>query len=104
VRGRPWAETTADAHGLQRLEKWKDAIARDLGWEKWLQGIDDGNAFGLGEQMAHAMIGRECGRDNLHKWWMDNLPDHTGRMYESAFIKGFVEGALDVWYEVKEWL
>jgi hypothetical protein len=93
--GRSWAEDTAEADQLERLERLK-ADSQD--WDRIFE-KDNSPAEGLA-----TVFDPDCGKG---RWtyeddWKNILGDDgTSRIDQPAFVRGFAEGALSVWNEVK---
>jgi hypothetical protein len=98
--GKEWAESTATARHLKRLEAFKKEIDRSgLRWETWFDG-NDRDAFCPGEKLADIIEGGDLGRNGMHEFWVNDLGDDK-MITEAAWLRGFCEGALDVWEAVQ---
>jgi hypothetical protein len=98
--GTAWANNQATYAHLQRLfELFCEASP---GWETWFN--RSGGAFSVGERLADVLLGAE-GKSRYARtgFWQGVLdPDDRKRMNESLFVRGFADGALDVWVQVKD--
>lgn len=91
--GREWAEKRATPRELRRLESfWHDVDDWDL------HASDD--AFSPGERLAEMISGVEMDRHAMHGWWLDVIDGEPWT--DTKWIKGFCEGALEVWEEVED--
>ena len=97
--GREWVEDRAEADELIRLERWK----AKMGWE-WAQFFaDDPNgAYSVAELVVFVIWPEDDGdRSNAQSFWEGVLGDDISTADDPQFVKGFIEGALDLWDQVK---
>lgn len=108
--GKTWASNQAEAAELQRLEEWTEG---DFGvgwtWDDHLMAERDPNAaFGDGHHLAERIsggTGENFGRRDGELFWANILGDREADLsFDAAFLVGFVEGALEVWGQVKDQL
>jgi hypothetical protein len=100
--GREWVKDLAEADELMCLERWKAAF----GWE-WDRFFTDdfSNAYSEAEQVAFAVWPEHDGdRRMADEFWEQVLGDDISATHHPQFVKGFVEGALALWDEVKDQL
>jgi hypothetical protein len=100
--GREWAGDTAEADDLQRLERWKERC----GWE-WGECFDNDPRRSC--TVADLVAQNIWPDDDLtlpssDEFWEQALGDNTSAKDNPSFVKGFVEGALALWDEVKDQL
>jgi len=98
--GREWAKGQAEADDLERLSGFRRGI-RDLEWDDFFCMPDGSSAYGPEEIVFFAMVGNDDNDRNAASdfWEMVTGRDQTPR---SAFVRGFVEGAVEIWDEVKD--
>lgn len=85
--GQVWAKDYADFRDLQRVERFCESNDNDYSWVHIYYVISD-------------VDNRVDAREPLEFW-----EQHTGIMEPSdGMVKGFIEGALEVWQKVKEHL
>jgi hypothetical protein len=97
--GREWAGDTAEADDLQRLERWKERC----GWE-WEQCFDNNptRSCTVAELVAENVWPDEDRNvPPANEFWERALGEDTSETDNPSFVKGFVEGALALWDEVK---
>lgn len=100
--GKEWAEQTASKGQLKRLARFRASLeGQQHGWNDWFT-TTAGNAFSPGELLAQEIDGKEkvTDRFDMNRFWSDILDD-TEKIDDDSFAKGFAEGALAVWDEVK---
>jgi hypothetical protein len=88
--GREWAGDTAEAEELQRLESFAEDRVQYRDWDANL--------------VVSAVWPDEDDRYAVENFWEQALGDNTSAKDDSSFVKGFVEGALALWHEVKKQL
>jgi hypothetical protein len=100
--GQAWAKNSAEAEELARLAAFHDSCQRNSwGWEGFFQMPEGCSAYSAAEQIAFQIIGEDqCpGREEASDFWESVA--HQGRP-PGEFVRGFAEGALDVWGQVKD--
>jgi hypothetical protein len=104
--GREWAGDTAEADELQRLERWSAETRQHWGWDKL---FTEGN--GSDSPVAELVVSTvwpdadgNYGYSSVQDLWEQALGDNTSAKDDPSFVKGFVEGALALWDEVKDQL
>jgi hypothetical protein len=90
--GRQWAAYTAEARELERLENFAEDT-RQGQCQDW-----DANLVG------EAIRPEEDDGYAIENFWEQALGDNTSAKDNPSFVKGFVEGALALWGEVKKQL
>lgn len=97
--GREWASDMAEAAELERLERFLDDQSSQTGdWDWWFEDADTSTA----EALSNA-IGGEDGWDAV-EFWERAVGDFRGNpdMSDGSYLRGFAEGAINLWDEVKE--
>lgn len=99
--GRDWATRYADFPELQRLSAWWDRSSEDDREATFTTG--DTDAFGSGAYIATIITGEDRpNRALVDEFWDQALGDDDNRRFNDGFVRGFVDGALSVWEEVKD--
>lgn len=103
--GKKWAEESAEASELQRLEDLRDELESQPqhDWDDYFDlseprvyGPDEGLYFAL-----HPEVGKD--RRAAEDFWQSIAGDSVRESANAgAFLMGFTEGALDVWSSVKD--
>jgi hypothetical protein len=103
--GREWAKDHAEAIQLERLDAYTEG---DFGigctWQEWLEDpAPEDSAFGNDHHLAEALSENPESFDRADG---DGFWEFVGASDEErssgSFLVGFVEGALEVWNEVKD--
>lgn len=98
--GEKWAMEEAEVRDLRSLERFRKGI-RDHEWSDYFEAGE--SAFTPAEQLAMAILGDAAGRGEAADFWEGEAGDDWEAITDSAaYLKGFAEGALDVWREVKD--
>ncbi len=99
--GQDWAKQRAEAHELERLEK---LVYPSEGWEVLL--IDTPNqAFSTAEIVFFAIFPDANGdRRAAECFWTDESGFEDYRSVTTDFVRGFGEGAIELWDSVKDQL
>ncbi len=99
--GRTWATEHAEFNELHNLSEWWDTASED-GRDVVLT-TQETDAFGASHQLACVIRG-ECCRDrkDSDQFWEEAIGDDNGQRHSDRFVRGFVEGALQVWNAVKD--
>jgi hypothetical protein len=100
--GRAWVEEDAEADELENLERWlliyrgnEDAIFRD----------DLNHAYSSAELTVFGIWpDRDGDRSAAEEFWEERLGDDASAAEHVQFVRGFVDGALDMWRKVKDQL
>jgi hypothetical protein len=103
--GKSWAEQDAEVGELARLEEWKDSIEREPSlpdWETYCTVPDPRQRQGVGVTMTETITGETLDRTGVRDWWEANMGYDSGKVEDGTFVRGFVDGALDVWEAVKD--
>jgi hypothetical protein len=98
--GQEWAQNTAEAGELKRLERAIEQHARD-----W------GTTFEVCEHQSGGMSARQwvyslacpadSERNNENDFWEAAIGDDLSPLDEPQFVRGFAEGAADIWRQLK---
>jgi hypothetical protein len=92
--GKEWANDHAEAPQLERLADFRDR-ARD--WESVFSGAGL-SAFSLEERFAFELLSEEARtRGDAQDFWLDAMPWDRPPNNDGDWLRGFAEGALDVW-------
>lgn len=100
--GRRWAENRATAEQLMRLERFREKQGYD--WDSLFQ-ENDGTSFWNPEEILAFRIlfdSEEPDSQSAKEFWERALDERAGKVENPLFVKGFAEGALDLWREVKD--
>jgi hypothetical protein len=101
--GRDWVKDLAEADELRRLERWKAEMGQY--WAGCFTGDDQNCAYSAAEQVVFTVWPEHDGdRAVVRDFWEQALGDDTSAADDPQFVKGFVEGALALWDEVKDQL
>ena len=100
--GRKWAKSTATPKELKRLERYVSIGDGSEGW--W--DVDCSNwcaPFGAADYFVFALRLRDKDDpDAPHQFWKEALGDDIHRIQDGDFLRGFGEGAIAVWEQVKD--
>jgi hypothetical protein len=100
--GRKWAKSTATPKELKRLERYVNSGDGSLGW--W--DVDCPNwcaPFGAADYLVFALRLRDKDdHDAPNRFWTEALGDDTHRIQDGDFLRGFGEGAIAIWEQVKD--
>jgi hypothetical protein len=99
--GRIWAKGRAEVEELRNLERYRNRCGHE--WDSLF--VEETNcAYSRAELLFFEIHPKENGdRSACHHFWQPITDDdETTDIDQSAFLKGFAEGALDVWHEVKD--
>jgi hypothetical protein len=101
--GKEWAGATAEAVELERLERYREDIGS--AWDE-VFAAGFGGAIGIHERLAWtARPDDERDREAASRFWEQAIGDNfESLMCDDDFLKGFVDGALEVWDAVKDQL
>jgi hypothetical protein len=100
VAGREWAKQEAEAGDLERLDRVR--AERGLDWGKLFH---DPGTFALPATQwvyFHMYPENRGDRSAVKEFWESALGDE--REVDDLFVKGFCDGALEVWAEVRDQL
>lgn len=97
--GKGWVDDTAEVDELKRLQALRDRCGRD--WDDSFS--DDRNsAYSTAEWIAFEIRDADGDRDAASDFWEIAVGDGGEKLAsDSAFVKGFAEGALARWAEVE---
>ena len=97
-RGIQWANCCAAPEQLQRLAILRQRLnaSRSISWKAFFTG-DGECGYSRAELIAFEVLGTENGikRSDASRFWQEILGEHSNRVYELPFLKGFAEGAID---------
>lgn len=100
--GREWAEAYAEADELANLERWQARLGHDfdvifsddLTWR---------SAYSSAELVAFAAWPeKDEDRSAAEMFWEEALGDDAKLADDAQFVKGFVQGAIELWDQVKD--
>jgi len=101
--GREWVTDTAEADELSNLERWHNRLGQDV--HAVFDDLAWGRAYSSAELVAFAVWpDRDEDRSAAEEFWGQCLGDETAAADNSQFVRGFVDGALALWDEVKDQL
>jgi hypothetical protein len=99
--GRKWAERTATPKELRRVAEYIDRCEQDntpwhdVDFPGWMA------PFGATDYFVFAIRPQDKDdRDAPGQFWEEALGDDAHRIEDSDFLRGFGEGAVEVWNEV----
>ena len=100
--GKKWAKEYADVSELKRLETWID----DERLSECRYEPPENNVFDAADLLAFALCPYDKSHSGSRELWMRAVDDdvQTHDIVQPEFLRGFVEGALDVWDKVKDQL
>ncbi len=100
--GKAWAMNEAEAEELQNLDSFREGCEREGGWEEWFTTPKWNAAFSNAEHIAFVAVGVIDGEwDRIEA--QDFLFRAVGeKEIDDRFLRGFVDGALEIWEEVKK--
>jgi hypothetical protein len=107
--GQRWAQNSAEADELERLSGFYESCHRDSwGWEGLFDLPECASAYSAAERIAFVILGGEHDGDRgaASDFWEEAVDweeaverkDHPA----NEFVRGFAEGALEVWDQVKD--
>ncbi|HKZ80142.1 MAG TPA: hypothetical protein VJ124_17845 [Pyrinomonadaceae bacterium] len=99
--GKDFAMHRAEARQLQAFEDFQE---RTQDWDGYFTQPNGRDAWGLTDHLYFEIApeGEQAGRDESAEFWTFAIGDSLDRYrLSSAWFKGFVEGALDVWQDVQ---
>lgn len=93
--GREWAESTAEYTELRRLGEMKEGMS-PVEWESWF-----GANVSVWQDLFWAIHPEQAGsRGEAESFWEMAVGDNVE--LTSDFVRGFGDGAVHVWQEVKD--
>lgn len=96
--GQAWASNTAEAIELERVDKLHQRLS-EADW-KWWFASDDNNTYSPAELFVFIVRPEnEQDRAYAESFWRELGRDYL--QIEDEWMRGFAEGALEVWKEVK---
>jgi hypothetical protein len=101
--GKEWAEQSAEASELQRLEELHDKLVDQpqFDWDDYFN--EGGSAYSTDERLYFEINpDDDSDRKAADDFWECAAGDALQKAAnKSAFLKGFAEGAIDLWLTVK---
>jgi hypothetical protein len=95
--GQAWAKETATPKELRRVEKYIDRVAAEPTVNWWeLEGTWGPSFF-----VWVAWPDRKGDEDAAESFWEQALGDDAERIKDPDFLRGFGDGAMDIWAKVK---
>lgn len=101
--GQRWAIAEAEAEELEHIETLRQRVD-SYNWDDWFEN-GERDSYGSGDRLAFVVKpefngNRQWGRE----FWecYSHRDDWEAMMDTPAFVRGFAEGALEVWGEVKD--
>jgi hypothetical protein len=101
--GQAWAKSKATALELERLTRFRDAM-QELEWERCFTSESQASVPKIYEQLYYKMHPEHEGESGAAVRFWDMVVGETradGLATEGAFVRGFSEGAIAVWKEVR---
>jgi hypothetical protein len=101
--GQTWAKLSAEAGELERLAELRDRSRQDSrGWQGNFDLPDGAGAYSAAERIAFVILGGDCvgDRGEASNFWEQQVGQEKHPPDE--FVRGFAEGALEVWDLVKD--
>lgn len=97
--GQGWAKDIAEVRELQNLAR----VRRSIRDEDWTFETDDNSAYGAWEWLYFQIFPEhDRDRDEADVFWAGVLEDEDDpRRFDAGFLRGFADGALDIWTQVK---
>jgi hypothetical protein len=99
--GRQWAKNKAEATELKKLERFRESLSHQ--WDEYFTEVWGANDFSPGEWLGMHITADDEGAvecADAEEFWRSVLGDRSYQ--EPVFAKGFAEGALTIWQEVKD--
>ena len=98
--GQIWAKESADVAELERLESFRNDF--QYGWNDWFQ-PNQNDAYGPCELLAFQIRpGDGTNRASAGAFWEEAIGEDLEKLrWDGEYLRGFAEGALDIWEEVK---
>lgn len=102
--GREWAEKKAEWVELTRLAKLRDQQRPESNWEYFFD-QDNGSAWGPGENLHHQIMGGDEVYGNPDRkeaaefWEYLGVPEED--QFDGEFMRGFADGAIDLFEMAK---
>jgi hypothetical protein len=96
--GKSWVENNAEVPELKRLDRYHAENHRDA----WYLCTVESDAFSAAEHLARAITGdNDLDRSGMREFWQGVLGDDEEKIHDDDFLKGFVDGAMELWSEVE---
>ncbi len=98
--GKTWAMNQAEADELERLVDLREKNITN--WDVLFDQYDS-NAYSVAEQMAFTILGKDAepGRPEAREFWERAIGEDAVSS-PPELVRGFIEGALQVWEEVAD--
>jgi hypothetical protein len=98
--GREWAGDTAEADELERLERWYNRLGN------YVDAMFDDASRPVADIILEVVWPEESHKGSRgmiwDAFWKPAIGDDISTLDDPSFVKGFVEGALALWGEVKK--
>ena len=102
--GKTWAQDAAKPKQFQNLEQLRDSCSTSHEWGLQFDG-ESNSAYSTAERLAFGINPEMEGeRNDAAGFWEIAVGDDAvaeSNLADDEFMRGFAEGALDVWGEVK---
>lgn len=104
--GQDWARDSAEASELENLERLHDSAAGRTKYEKTWIGIFDRSVDHDYDSLPEALFSQirpadEDDSSEAEEFW-ERLGGHDWEELPGSWYRGFCEGALDIWRQVKD--
>jgi len=100
--GRQWAENKASPVELERLAEARESQSEDEWGSNFESCSTSEDRYGPGYVLFFTMNPDEDNTAAVDFWTNVLFDPHSNKPWEGAFVRGFAEGALEVWDEVKD--
>lgn len=104
--GEDWAKETASAAELKRLSRLREKLDHEpqYGWEWFFDSSVNRGAFSPADHLAFAILGDDDDRDreDSTRFWetATGWDQYNSSLTDDQFLRGFAEGALEIWEQV----
>ena len=99
--GRCWVDQSADYSEVRNLSDWWDSTSE---YDRELQLTTlETDAFGASHLLACVIRGNDkCDRRDSDEFWDSAIGESNQQRNSDQFVRGFAEGAYEVWNQLKE--
>ena len=98
--GQQWAKHDASAKQLKRLDALRGRLLHD--WDESFDSQCGSSAYSIAERLFFEIEPNCDGeRSEASEFWETAAPDDTHSIEDDDWLRGFADGALAVWGEVK---
>jgi hypothetical protein len=101
--GEAWAKTDAEADELARLDEFRDSCQRDrYTFADWFE-MEGDHTFDHAGWIVAGILGYDHENDDEQdvRNYADQIFGEGPKGRAPDYLRGFVDGSLEVWYEVK---